>query len=134
MADQVKKKRTIKAAPKTIREKATETSNNPAKKRRLQRTASVASKPFKAAHRVGKKEYYLPMPDNRFGKFLNKRRYFIPRFFKEAWAELRQVTWPDRRNTAKLTLAVFTFAVVFGVLVALTDYGLDQLFKKTILK
>ena len=65
------------------------------------------------------------MPDNKVGRFLNKRRSFIPRYFKESWQELRKVTWPNRKETTKLTLAVFTFAIVFGLLVAIVEFGLD---------
>jgi hypothetical protein len=50
-----------------------------------------------------------------------------------AWKELRQVTWPGRKETRQLTLAVFVFATVFGLMVTLTDYGLDKVFKKVIL-
>lgn len=65
---------------------------------------------------------------------MNKKRYIIPRYLRESWHEVKQVTWPDRKETTKLTLAVFTFAIIFGILVAVVDYGLDILFRKTILK
>jgi len=51
-----------------------------------------------------------------------------------AWREVRQVTWPSRRETWRLTGAVFIFAIVFGALVYGVDTGLDALFKKVILK
>jgi preprotein translocase SecE subunit len=135
MAEETKKKkRKIRSASESVRERAVAKSNTPEKKRRVQKTAKTISKPFKAVRRVGGKTYFLPLPDNRLGRFMNKRRYFIPRYFKESWQELKQVTWPDRKETTKLTLAVFTFALIFGILVAVTDYGLDQLFKRTVLK
>lgn len=81
-----------------------------------------------------KKEIYLPLPENKTGKFLNKKRSFTPKFLRNAWAELRQVTWPSRKETWKLTTSVFLFAIIFGLIVALTDYGLDKIFKKVILK
>ena len=130
MAGNSKKKRIRKSA-ETVRER-TETVTT-VKPRRLGRTVRVVAKPFKAAHRVGRKEYYLPLPDTRFGRFLNKRRYVIPRYFRESWQELRQVVWPTRRETWKLTFAVFTFAIVFGLLIAVTDYGLDKVFKRILL-
>jgi len=126
-----KKRRIVKA--ETVRERADKKQVEP-KQRRLRQTARSASKPFRLASRLGRKEYYLPMPDNRVGRFLNKRRRLIPRFFREAWAEVRQVSWPTRRETWKLTLAVFIFAVVFGTLVWAVDYGLEKLFRKVILK
>lgn len=66
--------------------------------------------------------------------FLRPLRWLIPRYFVNSWREVRQVTWPSRRETWRLTLAVFIFAVVFGTLVASVDKGLDLLFKKVILK
>ena len=74
------------------------------------------------------------MPDNRLGRFLTKRRSLIPSYFKNSWREVRQVVWPNRRDTIKMTIAVFVFAVFFGLLIALVDYGLDKLFKQFILK
>jgi preprotein translocase SecE subunit len=47
--------------------------------------------------------------------------------------ELRQVTWPDRKQSRQLTLAVVMFATVFGIVVAILDYGLDKAFKKVFL-
>lgn len=58
----------------------------------------------------------------------------IPPYFKNAWAELRQTTWPNGRETRRLTLAVFIFALVFGLLIAGVDKVLDQIFKYTVLK
>lgn len=50
-------------------------------------------------------------------------------YFVSSWQELRQVTWPDRRKTWQLTSAVIIFAVIFGLLLAGVDYGLDKIFK-----
>ena len=97
-------------------------------------TVGHVKKPITAAKNVGKKEYYLPLPDNKAGKFLNKKRRFIPKFFREAWQELKLVSWPDRKETAKLTLAVLVFAIIFGATIALVDYGLDKVFKELLLK
>ena len=74
------------------------------------------------------------MPDNKVGRFLNKRRSWVPSYFINSWKELKQVTWPGRRETWRLTLAVFVFAMVFGTIIAIVDKGLEDLFKKVILK
>lgn len=130
MAEEKKKKR-IRKPVQTVRQRAERAAASTDKKpRRLRRSFSTAGHPLGAMRRVGRKEYYLPLPDNRAGRFLNKRRSLIPRYFREAWAELRQVIWPSRRETWKLTLAVFIFAIVFGLLVAITDYGLDKVFRR----
>jgi preprotein translocase subunit SecE len=61
-------------------------------------------------------------------------RWIIPRYFVNSWREVRQVTWPSRRETWRLTGAVFVFAIIFGVVVAVVDKGLDEIFKKVILR
>lgn len=60
--------------------------------------------------------------------------WIIPSYFINSWRELRLVHWPNRRETWRLTLAVFIFATIFGALVAGVDKGLDEVFKKVILK
>lgn len=55
-------------------------------------------------------------------------------FFAGSARELKQVTWLTWRESRRLTGAVILFAVVFGVLIAAVDFGLDKLFKQVILK
>lgn len=69
-----------------------------------------------------------------FKPLLRPIRWLMPTYFINSWREVRQVSWPNRRETWRLTLAVFIFAVVFGSLVAGVDKVLDLLFKKVILK
>ena len=134
MAESPKSKRKLKPAPVTVRQKAQAATDAPKKTRRVRKTVTSAGNIIRSGRNFGRREYYLPIPDTKVGRFLNKRRYFVPKFIREAWAELKLVTWPNRKETTKLTIAVFTFAIVFGILVAVTDYGLDQLFKRTVLK
>ncbi len=131
MAEADKKRRVLKK--ETVRERATKAAE-PRKPRRLRQTAATAAKPLKAAGRLGGKEYHLPLPDTRLGRILSKRVRLFPKFFGNAWRELRQVEWPNRKETAKLTLAVFIFAIAFGAVIAITDYGLDKLFRKVLLR
>jgi preprotein translocase SecE subunit len=60
-------------------------------------------------------------------------RHLIPRYIRGSFSELRQVTWPDRKQSRQLTIAVVMFATVFGIVIALLDYGLDKAFKKVFL-
>lgn len=126
------KKRVVKK-PQTVRERAAK-ADTTRKPRRIKRAGTTAIRPLKAIARTGRKEIYLPLPDNKAGRFLNKRRRVFPRYFALSVKELRQVKWPGRRETAKLTFAVFMFAIFFALIISLTDYGLDKLFKKLILK
>jgi preprotein translocase SecE subunit len=66
--------------------------------------------------------------------FLHKSRNTAPSYFRNSWAEIKLVDWPSRRETMRLAFAVFIFATIFGLVVTLTDRGLDQLIKKVILK
>ena len=77
----------------------------------------------------------------KFGRLLGRYkvfrvigRIFWPMYFRNSWKELRQVTWPTRRETWQLTLAVIIFSIIFGVLIAIVDYGLDKVFKQLIIK
>ncbi len=116
-----KKTRKLRPVSETVRERAanTETDNAAQKPRRvgtfLRRVGSLGVwKPFKVV-----------------GRFVG--RYLIPPYFKNSWKELRMVTWPNRRTTYRLTVAVIIFSIIFGVIVALVDFLLDKLFKKVIL-
>ncbi|MGB4758908.1 MAG: preprotein translocase subunit SecE [Candidatus Saccharimonadales bacterium] len=61
-------------------------------------------------------------------------KHIIPvKYFVGSWQELRQVTWPNMRDTLRLTLAVIIFSIVFGLLIAAVDYGIDKFFKQLIL-
>ncbi len=125
------KKRRIRKT-ETVRERTQKAAQSD-KPKKLSKAKSTATKPIKAASRIGGKEYYLPLPDNRLGRFLNKRRSLIPRYLRESWQELRLVSWPSRKETLKLTIAVFVFAILLGGLVTLVDYGLDKLFRNLLL-
>lgn len=61
-------------------------------------------------------------------------RWLIPSYFINSWREVRQVTWPNRRETWRLALAVFIFAIIFGAMIAGVDKVLDLIFKKLILQ
>ncbi len=55
-------------------------------------------------------------------------------YFRSSFQELKGVTWPTWRESRRLTTAVILFSIVFGVLIAVVDYGLDKLFKQLLLK
>ena len=55
-------------------------------------------------------------------------------YFVSSWQELRQVSWPNRRQTWQLTSAVIIFSVIFGLLLAGVDKGLDVVFKHILTK
>ena len=132
MAEPAKKKRRIVKPAETVREKAAKKAE-PKKPRRVRSVVSTAAKPVSKAKRFGKREYHLPLPDNKAGKFLGKRVRFMPKFLVNSWNELRQVNWPTNRETLKLSMAVFIFALIFGGLIYAVDYGLERLFREVLI-
>ncbi len=51
------------------------------------------------------------------------------RYIKGSWYELRQVRWPDRHATWKMTGALIAFTLFFVIIILLLDAGFNQLFK-----
>ncbi|MBP6041490.1 preprotein translocase subunit SecE [Candidatus Saccharibacteria bacterium] len=54
-------------------------------------------------------------------------------YLKGSVAEIRKVTWPTRKEAAKLTFAVIIFSLAFSLLTSLTDFGINQLFERVII-
>jgi preprotein translocase subunit SecE len=124
-----KPKRRLRAAPETVRERAGRTQEAAGKPKRTHKPRKILAifAPLKPVGRVLQK-FGRRQPMYILGLIL------LPRYIRNAWRELRQVTWPNRRESLRLTSAVIVFATIFGILIALVDYGLDKVFKKVILK
>ncbi len=116
----------------TVRERSQ--SGERGARRRIRNTAGKLSSPIKRVRLTGKREYHLPLPDNRAGTILKKRVHLVPKFLQLSWQEIRLVTWPSASETFRLTLAVFIFAVIFAIIVGALDFGLDKLFREVIIK
>lgn len=132
------KKRQIKPA-ETVRQKA----NQPTKTqpRRVRRAASAASRPVKRLGALVAALFrpfrfvlrpFKTRPVRAIGRFLAS--VLLLRYFRNSWQELRKVEWPNARETTKLTIAVFIFAIFFSIIISLADFGLDKLFQKLIIK
>ena len=138
--EQAKRTRRMRKPAQTVRERTQVSSAREQKPRRLRRTATTAARPFRAVGR-GTKRAARPLgvvlwpfrtrPMRFIGRVLAAILLF--KYFRGSWQELRQVAWPSRRDTWKLTAAVFLFAILFGLIISVTDYGLDKLFKKVLL-
>jgi preprotein translocase SecE subunit len=128
-----RKKRRLKVAP-TMREKAEKSQAKASKPSRLSKI-KVIGVPLKAAKAAGLKEYHpIKLPNNKLGRFLRKRVRLMPRYFIDAWKELKLVKWPSHRQTMRLVIAVFLFASIFGSIIGVTDSLLDNLFRRLIIK
>ncbi len=135
MADKqpAKAKRLVKN-PETFRERALKATDQSDKPRRFRRVKSAGGKLVKPVRRpVGKIVRFKPLLPLVFvlrmvGKIL------LPVYIRNSWRELRQVTWPNWRESRRLTYAVLVFSVAFGLAIAIVDYGLDKLFRNILLK
>lgn len=76
----------------------------------------------------------VPVPKNKFGEALTKKRRLpLTQYFKDSFQELRRVTWPSRRETLKLTLAVVIFTAAFTVFTAVADLGINKVVERILL-
>jgi preprotein translocase SecE subunit len=132
-----RKKRRVLKKSETVREKRQKAGVAQPKKRRVRQTVSKANRPVRAfGHGLARASRPLsPLlkpfrtrPARFVGRILSK--IFFLGYIRASWRELRQVTWPNRRETVKLTLAVFVFAISFALLIAVLDFGLDKVFKQ----
>jgi preprotein translocase SecE subunit len=116
----------------TIREKTAKGLDQPAKQRGpIGLALHYIAAPFKIVLRpVGK----LLAKLGHLKPFRILGRILLPQYVRNSWKELRQVTWPGRKESWQLTLAVIIFAILFGAAIALVDYGLDKVFKQVLLK
>lgn len=77
-----------------------------------------------------------PIRNSRLWKLLRRTVLKSPfkGYFADSWRELRQVTWPTRRNTWRLTGVVVCFSLFFAILLAAMDYGLEEIAKRVFLQ
>ncbi len=119
----------VKTSFRQRNQKAQEASEKP---KRIRKVASSAAKPVGKIGTALTSEFHI-IPKKENPGFFTKSRSATPSYFSNAWKELRQVTWPGRKETWKLVFAVYVFAIGLGVAVALLDFGLEKLFKEVIL-
>jgi len=131
------KRRTVKD-PETFRErslKAAAASGKPSAAMRLKSVGGKVTKPIIQPTLRGVRRLGTVQPF----KFIYKLIHWIglvvvPPYLRSSWKELKLVTWPTRRQSRQLTIAVLIFAIAFGAVVALVDFGLDKAFRHILLK
>ena len=101
------------------------------KKRPVRRVLSAIGKPLKKPALLAARPFKV-RPVRFVFRWIG--RILFPHYFRNSYKELRQVKWPGRRETWKLTFAVLIFATVFGALVAITDLGLDKIIRRIVLR
>lgn len=134
-SDKTKKPRVRKT--ETIRERnekvasKLEAKANKQPKGRIRKFFKLIARPFRAPARIISAPFRT-RPMRFIGRVLG--RILWPKYFRNSWKEVRQVSWPDRRTTWKLTFAVIIFAILFGLAAAGTDWILDKVIKRIVFK
>lgn len=129
-----KKSKSSKEAKKTVsmRESAAKNREKAAKPKRVRKAAEVATKPLSRVNEVATKQRHI-FPKSGTDSFWHRERTIAPTWFVNAWNELRQVTWPSRKETWRLVLAVFIFSALLSLFIALLDNALETLFRNIFL-
>ena len=129
-APRVRKMETVRDRNQKAVERATAKATK-VRKKPVKAVANKLASPLKKPVRVASKPFKTK-PVKFIGKWLG--RILLPKYFRNSYKELRQVTWPSRRETWKLTFAVLVFTTVFGLLIIVTDYGLDKIIRRIVLR
>lgn len=83
-----------------------------------------------------KKEVNLPikLPDNKIGATLGKKRRLpLAKYISESFTEIKKVTWPNRKETFKLTFAVIIFTTIFTLFMMIADFGIGNVVERVLL-
>lgn len=124
--------------PETFRERAIKATTEKDKPKKSHKILSAPFRFIKAIFRpIGRLNQRLKQV--KFLKPVYKILHIIglivyPKYIRSSFKELKLVTWPNFKLSLRLTWAVIAFAFVFGLTVAILDYGLDKLFKQILLK
>ena len=57
-----------------------------------------------------------------------RKENVVLRYFRQTWAELKKVRWPNRREATNLTLIVLSVTVAMSLFLGVVDMLSDQLF------
>ena len=138
MAEQPSIKKRLVKNPETFRERALKAATESDQPTKTARLRGQLGQPLKRALRpLGRfiNKLFRRQPFRLIGKVLKFiGRIVFPSYFRNSWRELRLVKWPNRTESRQLTFAVLVFAIIFGGLVAIVDFGLDKVFKQVLLK
>lgn len=116
----------------SMRESAAKSREKASKPKRVRKAASAASKPLSKTAEVATKQRHV-LPKSGSDSFWHRERSLSPKWLSNAWAELRQVTWPSRKETWRLVLAVFIFSALLSLFIALLDNALETIFRNVFL-
>lgn len=137
-----RQKRRVVKNPETFREraiKANTQSEKPKREHKLRRVPAKVVRPVSEPVAKGTRKLFQIQPFKAIGWFFKQLFRIIglvvfPKYVRGSFRELKQVTWPNWKLSRQLTYAVLIFAVIFGVSIAIVDWGLGKVFKQILLK
>lgn len=130
-----KKKPRIRKSPETVRERAEKETAKREKPTKRSKVKGRIYRPLSTLRRVGSKEYHpIKVPEKKGVRHLNKRVRIVPKFVRESWAELKLVTWPSKKEAARLTGAVIVFALFFAIFIQILDVFFNKIVKEIFVK
>ena len=83
------------------------------------KAAKAERKAEKKANKNGKKAFILFRPFVAIGRYI-----------KESFQEVRQVRWPDRKSTWKITISVILYVLLVAAIIMLLDAFFTFVFSK----
>lgn len=83
------------------------------------KAAKAEKKAAKKAAREGKKVFILFRPFVALGRYI-----------RDSFAEMRQVRWPDRKSTWKMTISVIFYVILVATFIMLVDALFTFLFNQ----
>lgn len=105
-----------------------------AKAKRFDKVKSLIKAPFVYIFKVLKK---LTAPIRSNKAYKRARNTFLKSpfngYFKDSYAELKLVQWPDWKTSWKLTGTVIVFSVAFAIFTTFLDIGFEKIAKKIFL-
>lgn len=126
----VRKTETVRERNEKVAAKA-EAKASKQPKKRVRKVASKVAKPLSKPAKILSWPFRTK-PVKFVGRILSKILW--PTYFRNSWKEIKQVSWPNRRDTIKLTVAVLVFALVFGLATAGVDFVLDIVIKRIVFR
>ena len=103
------------------------TTKAPSKKVETKVEEKAAEK--KAATKIDKKEARKLKKAEKKAQKAEKKANKKIGYFRGAWQELRQVRWPSRKNTWKMTISVIVYVLIFAGIIMILDLIFQALSK-----
>lgn len=132
----------VRKKQESVRERTVKNAIVLEKKTLKQKLKALIMLPFKLVFKLIGLVFYLPVlilkrlyqikPVGILVRFLAK--ILLINYVVNSWKELKQVEWPSHKQTIRLSIAVFLFSVVFGMVISLVDYGLDKVIRRIVFR